>query len=60
MIVLASKSPRRKELMHRICGDFLIDVSDIDESLSLNLSPIEAVKDIAKRKGVVVKDIKTI
>ena len=54
MIVLASKSPRRKELMHRICGDFLIDVSDIDESLSLNLSPIEAVKDIAKRKGVEV------
>ena len=51
MIVLASKSPRRQKLMHRICDDFIIDVSHIDESTSLNLSPIEAVKDIAKRKG---------
>ena len=52
MIVLASKSPRRQQLMHRITDDFIVDVSDIDESKSLNLPPLEAVLDIAKRKGL--------
>ena len=52
MIVLASKSPRRQQLMHNITDDFIVDVSDIDESTSLNMSPIEAVQDIAKRKGL--------
>lgn len=52
MIILASKSPRRQELMHRVCDAFIVDVSHIDESTSLNLSPLEAVKDIAKRKGL--------
>ena len=52
MIILASKSPRRQELMHRISEDFIADVSHIDESTSLNLPPLEAVKDIAKRKGL--------
>lgn len=52
MIVLASKSPRRQQLMHRICDAFIIDISNIDESTSLNMDPIEAVQDIAKRKGL--------
>ena len=52
MTVLGSKSPRRQQLMHRITDDFIVDVSDIDESTSLNMSPIEAVQDIAKRKGL--------
>ena len=52
MIILASKSPRRKQLMHHITDDFIVDISDIDESTSLNMSPIEAVQDIAKRKGL--------
>lgn len=52
--ILASKSPRRKELMKYISSDFDIAVEDIDESSSYNLSPIEAVKDIAKRKGEAV------
>ena len=52
MIVLASKSPRRQQLMHRICDAFIVDVSHIDESTSLSLPPLEAVKDIAKRKGL--------
>ena len=49
--ILASKSPRRKELMKFISSDFLIATEDIDESLSYKYSPIEAVKDIALRKG---------
>ena len=52
MIILASQSPRRQQLMHSITDDFAVEVSHIDESSSLTLSPIEAVKDIAKRKGL--------
>ena len=52
--ILASKSPRRKELMKIISSDFLIAVEDIDEDSSYKLAPIEAVKDIAKRKGEAV------
>ena len=52
--VLASKSPRRKDLMKFISSDFLNATEDIDEESSYSLSPIEAVKDIAKRKGEVV------
>lgn len=52
--VLASKSPRRKDLMKSISSDFLVATEDIDEESSYKLSPIEAVKDIAKRKGEAV------
>lgn len=52
--VLASKSPRRQELMKLISSDFVIAIEDIDEESSYKLSSIEAVKDIAKRKGEAV------
>ena len=52
--VLASKSPRRQELMKFISSDFIIAIEDIDEESSYKLTPIEAVKDIAKRKGEAV------
>ena len=55
--ILASKSPRRKELMKLISSDFLIAVEDIDEESSYKLSPIEAVQDIAKRKGEAVDNL---
>ena len=51
MFILASKSPRRKELMKDICPSFSIVVSDIDESKSCHLPPLKAVIDIAYRKG---------
>ena len=53
MFILASKSPRRKELMKDICP-FSIIVSDIDESKSCYLPPLDAVIDIAHRKGEAV------
>ncbi len=52
--ILASKSPRRKDLMKLISSDFLVVTEDIDEESSYSLPPIEAVKDIAKRKGEAV------
>ena len=53
--VLASKSPRRQELMKLISSDFVVASEDIDEESSYALSPIKAVEDIAKRKGEAVE-----
>ena len=53
--VLASSSPRRKELMKEISEVFSIDVSNVDETVDENLSPVDAVKTIALRKGEAVK-----
>lgn len=52
--ILASKSPRRKDLMKFISSDFLVAVEDINEEISYRYSPIEAVMDIARRKGEAV------
>ena len=53
--VLASSSPRRKELMKEISEVFSIDVSNVDETVDESLSPIDAVKTIALRKGEAVR-----
>lgn len=55
--ILASKSPRRKDLMKFISSDFLVAVEDIDEESSYVLSPCDAVKDIARRKGEAVMNL---
>ena len=54
MIILASASPRRRELLKQIVSDFKIIVSDVNEEESYKLSPLNAVLDIAKRKGEAV------
>lgn len=56
MTILASASPRRKELMKQITTDYKIITSDIDEEKSCSLPPLEAVLDIAKRKGEKVRE----
>ena len=43
MIILASQSPRRRELMKYITNDFEIKVSDVDETLPDGISPSDAV-----------------
>ena len=55
MVILASASPRRRELMKRICTDYKIITADINEESSYYLSPLEATLDIAKRKGMAVR-----
>ena len=43
MIVLASKSPRRQELLKYITNDFEIKSADVDETLPKGISPSQAV-----------------
>jgi septum formation protein len=54
MIILASKSPRREQLLKEAGIEFVICPSDIDESMDLNLSPEEIVMDLAKQKALAV------
>ncbi len=51
MVILASGSPRRRELMKQITDEYQIITSDVDEHVSPDSSPLEAVLEIAKRKG---------
>ena len=54
MIVLASKSPRRRELLSEIFSDFEIIVAECDESLPSGVHPREGVEILAVRKGEAV------
>ena len=53
-LVLASASPRRKELLSRAGIPFIVDVGEYEEDLSLNLAPHELVKHLALGKAKAV------
>lgn len=50
-VILASQSPRRKELMGLFHIPFVIRVSQADESMDPTLSPAEAVAAVSRRKA---------
>ena len=50
-IILASASPRRKELLSRVCKEFDIRVEPTDETLDEGIHPKDGVKELAFRKG---------
>ena len=50
-VILASKSPRRKELLSMITKDFEVNVSASDEVVNKELKPSEQVIEIAKQKA---------
>jgi septum formation protein len=52
--ILASASPRRKELLKQIGIEYDVIVSDCDESYEENLQPYDVVKELAKRKAKAV------
>lgn len=54
--ILASKSPRRKELLGEIIPDFDIVVKEVDESLPREIHPREGVEILAVRKGAAVAE----
>lgn len=56
MVVLASKSPRRREILEGLGLDFEIVVEEVDESSEI-LDPSERVKGIAARKAGAVRDM---
>ena len=53
-VILASQSPRRKELMGLFHIPFTVRVSDADETMAPNLSPAEAVAQVSRRKAEAV------
>ncbi len=55
-IILASRSPRRRELLSRISPEFDIIVKDVDESLPEGVHPREGVELLAIRKGKPIAD----
>lgn len=54
-VVLASQSPRRRELLSRCGYPFITDSADIDETLDLNLAVQLAVEHLAIRKAQAVE-----
>ncbi len=55
MIILASKSPRRRELMKYITEDFICKSAEVDESLPEGISPDDAVLYLSKIKALPFK-----
>lgn len=51
MLILASKSPRRKELLSLFTEDFIIKTADVDETLPKGISPDKAVEYLSKIKA---------
>ena len=54
MIILASASPRRKELLGLICENFKIIPADIDESLDSNVGLYDIPEYLARKKAAAV------
>lgn len=52
--MLASKSPRRAELLTRIGLDFIVRPAEIDEAFAPGLAPAEAVAEISEKKACAV------
>lgn len=55
-IILASKSPRRRELLGELFDKFDIIIAEVDETLPETVHPREGVEILAVRKGKPVAD----
>jgi septum formation protein len=53
-IILASKSPRRRELLSKILPSFEIIAEETDETLKNGIHPRDGVRILAERKGLAV------
>lgn len=54
-IVLASKSPRRRELLSKLYSEFEIITKETDETLPSGIHPRKGVAILAERKGAAVR-----
>ena len=60
MLILASQSPRRRELLHLITDDFSVIPADIDEDVVVKV-PSDLAKELSKMKAYeILKPIKMI
>lgn len=50
VVILASASPRRRELLASVCAEFAVMPSEVDEALP-SLPPAQAAADLALRKA---------
>ena len=50
-IVLASRSPRRVELLHRLISDFIVMPADLDETPHPQEDPVAYVQRLALQKA---------
>lgn len=55
--ILASSSPRRKELLENAGQSFIIKVANVDESFDKSLTPISVAKLLAYKKALAVYEI---
>ena len=55
-IILASGSPRRRELLGQLYNEFEVITSEVDENLDADIRPIHGVEILAVRKGRAVAD----
>ncbi len=55
-IILASKSPRRVDILRQIGAEFEIMPADVDESVADTTTPENAVCEISKRKAIFIKE----
>ncbi len=53
-LILASKSPRRKEILSMVTNDFEIRVSDADETIENGVSPFDVPRLLAIKKAEAV------
>ena len=53
-LILASASPRRKELLQLFCLPFVIRVSDIDETMDAAKLPFDEVARVSRQKALAV------
>ena len=54
-LILASQSPRRKELLGLFGQPFIIRVADIDETMDLTRSPVDEVARVSRCKALAVE-----
>ncbi len=54
--ILASNSPRRKELLSNLMGDIMVLAMDVDETVEPGLPPEKIVEKLARRKAHAVFD----
>ena len=50
-VILASASPRRKNLLEQMAIDFIIDPKDVDEVFPEGMPPVEVAEFLSKKKA---------